>query len=209
MACDFRTRSEPSPDYVVHNLSPVGDQRPPCQLVIHVEMGFSVFEKVYEIARYRSCVHLTGLKRHCARKVQRTDDDPPVSHDLSPGLGQRAVSALLGRKVQNDGAWPHTADHFLGDEDRSALPGNQRCGDDDVSGSHVFGHHFLLLAVELVRLCFGVTAPILSILRSETQLRELGTEALYLLLAGRAGIVPLPDTPEPLCGANNLQPRRA
>src|SRR5258708_33296238 len=119
MACDFRTRSEPSPDYLVHNLSPVGDQRTPRQLVIHVEMGFSVFEKVYEITRDRSCVHLTGLKRHCARKVQRTDDDHPVSHDLSPGLGQRAVSALIRRKAQNEGAWTRTAAHFLGGEERS------------------------------------------------------------------------------------------
>src|SRR5256885_14200410 len=94
---------------------------------------------------------------------------------------------MLRRKVHNDGAWSHTADHLLGYEDGSPLPGNQRRRDDDVGRSHILGHHFLLLLVELCRLRFGITALSLSIFRNEARLREFGTEALYLLLDGGAG----------------------
>src|SRR5439155_677360 len=95
-------------------------------------MESPVFEKMCEIIRDGPGVHLTGLKRDCAWQVHGTDDDYTMSHDLPPGLGESAVSALLGCKVQNDGAWPHTANHFLGDEDGSALPGHQRRRDDDI-----------------------------------------------------------------------------
>src|SRR5256885_14237066 len=94
---------------------------------------------------------------------------------------------MLRRKVHNDGAWSHTADHLLGYEGGSPLPGNQRRGDDDVGRGHILGHHFLLLLVELCRLRFGITALILSVFRSEAQLREFGTEALYLLFDGGGG----------------------
>src|SRR6266851_5561886 len=132
MACDFPNRSEPTLDYLVHNLSLVCDQRTARQLVFQDEMESSVFEKMNEIIRDSPGVHLTGMKRDCAGQVDGTDDDYTVSHDLSPGLGESAVSALLGRKVQNDGARPHTVNHFLGDEDGSPLPRNQRRGNDDV-----------------------------------------------------------------------------
>src|SRR5258708_12738090 len=129
-----------------------------------------------------------------------------MSDDLLPGFGQRAVSALLGRKVQNDGAWPHAADHLLGYEDGSALPRDQRGGDDHVGGGHILGHHFLLLLVELLRLRLGVTALILSFFRSEAQLREFGTDALHLLLDGRAGILGPHDSADPLPTPITLHP---
>src|SRR5256885_4594513 len=116
---------------------------------------------------------------------------------------------MLRRKVHNDGAWSHTADHLLGYEDGSPLPGNQRRRDDDVGRSHILGHHFLLLLVELCRLRFGITALSLSIFRNEAQLREFGTEALYLLLDGGAGVGPLPDPAQPPGRAQNPgAPRR-
>ena len=100
-------------------------------------------------------------------------------------------------------------DHLLGDEDRCALPGNQRRRDDDVSGGHVLRHHFLLLLIELFRLRLGVTALVLCVFRSAAQLGELGAQALHLLLDGWAGIVRLHDSAEPPRCADRLQPRNA
>src|SRR5205807_7295802 len=133
-----------------------------------------------------------------------TDNHHAVSDDLPTSLGQRAVSALLGRKVHNDGACPHTADHLLSDEDGSALPGNQRRGDNHVCRSYIPGHHFLLLLVELLRLRLGVTALILGVFRGKAQLRELSAEALHLLLDGRPSIVGLHDSAKSLRRANSL-----
>src|SRR5205809_4887667 len=99
MACDFPNRSEPSLDYLVHNLSLVCDQRTARQLVFQVEMESSVSEKMNEIIRDGSGVHLATLKRHRTWQVHRTDSDHAMSKDLLPGFVQLAVSALLGGMV--------------------------------------------------------------------------------------------------------------
>src|SRR5712692_8623097 len=148
MVSDLQTPSEPGLDYLVHNLSLMSDQWASRQLVGQIEMGSAIFEKMSQVTRDRPGVHLATLKGHRAWQVHRTDNDYAVSHDLLAGLGQRAVPALLGGEVHNDGSWPHAADHLLGNEDGSALPGNQGCRDDHVGGGHVLGHHFLLLLVE-------------------------------------------------------------
>src|SRR5713226_4817558 len=204
MVCDLQTRSEPGLNYLVHNLSLMSDQRASGQLVGQIEMRSSVFQKMNKIIRDGPGIHLAALKRHRAWQVHRTDNDYAVSHDFFPGLGQRAVPALLGGEVNNDGSRPHPADHFLGNEDGSTLPWNQGRRDDDVGGGHILGHHFLLFLVELLGLRLGITALSLGIFGGETELGKLGAEALHLLLYGWAGIVRLDDSSEPLRRANSL-----
>src|SRR5438445_12630986 len=106
---DLRTSLELGPDDFVENFSPMGDQRTPCQLVLQIEMGSPVFEQMNKVIGDGPGVHLASLKRHGARQVHGTDNHHAVSDDLLTGLGQRAVSALLGGKVHNDGACPHSA----------------------------------------------------------------------------------------------------
>src|SRR5205807_8789972 len=99
---DLRTSLELGLDDFVENLSPMGDQRTPSQLVNQIEMGFPVFEQVNKVIGDGPRVHLASLKRHGARQVHGTDNHHAVSDDLPTSHGQRAVSALLGRKVHND-----------------------------------------------------------------------------------------------------------
>ena len=49
-----------------------------------------------------------------------------MGHNFFAGLGQRAVAALVDGHVHNNGAGGHGFDHFLSDQHRSELAGNQR-----------------------------------------------------------------------------------
>jgi len=40
------------------------------------------------------------------------------------GFGQFAVASTLGGEIDDDGAWGHGLDHFLGNENRRAFAGN-------------------------------------------------------------------------------------
>ena len=84
------------------DLSLMGNQRAACQFIIQVEMRSPVLEKVSQVTCNGPGIHLAPLKRHRAWQVQRTDNDYAVLHDFLPGLGEGAVSALLGSKVHDD-----------------------------------------------------------------------------------------------------------
>src|SRR5713101_4693380 len=118
------------------------------------------------------------MERNRAREVDWPENDHAVPQDFPAGFGEGAVPALLGSKIDDDRAWPHAPDHLLGNENRGALTGDERCGDDNVRCPHVLRHHLLLLPVELLRLGLGVAAFVLSVLRLESELREPRAEAL-------------------------------
>src|SRR5438093_4113585 len=106
---------------LVKDLSLKRYQRPTRQLVAEVEVNSSILEQMHEELGDVSGVHLTGVERDGAGKVGGAKNGHTVANDLLARLSESAVTALLGGQIDDDGAWPHRLDHFLGDEDWGTL----------------------------------------------------------------------------------------
>ena len=180
------------------------------QLVVPVELdgsGLAVDERRHEIVEIAR-VERRRVHRQAPRHVDVADDPHSVVLDDLACARQRAVPALLHRKIHDDAAGLHAVDHLLGDEHRRRPAGNERGGDDDVLLRQVLGHQRRLPEAVVLAHLLGVTARGLGGLGLLALDHHEGrSEALDLLLHRGTDVGGADDGAEAARGRNRLQPR--
>ena len=117
------------------------------------------------------------------------DDRHAVLAHHFADLGQRAVTARLGGKVDDHRAGLHRFNMVLGDQHRRRPPRDQGGGDDNIHLGDGLGHQVGLLAFVVVGHFLGVAAVSLGLQEFLVLDRhKCATQALDLFLGGRSHI---------------------
>ncbi len=130
----------------------VRDGRAADNVIFHVVVDDAVFlgRKVRHHVTDVGGVERRALGRHPRREIGVTDDgNPIVRNDFLVRLGQLAVAATLGGKVDDDRTGFHQLDHVLGPQHRRGPVRDQGGGDDDVDVRRQFAELLQLRFTEL------------------------------------------------------------
>src|SRR5262245_31395543 len=84
---------------LVQDLSLIRHQWAACQLVGQVELEAPLLDQMHEVIRDSPGVHLAGVERHRAGKVEGAAEDNAVLYHLPARFGEGTVTPLLGREV--------------------------------------------------------------------------------------------------------------
>src|SRR5947199_6116340 len=92
--------------------------------------------------------HLTGMKRHRGRHIERSKDEDTTMLDRFTGTGSLAIPATLGRDIDDDRTAAHGLDHIRRDENWGFASGYGGCCDDYVRLPKNLGKQLPLAAIE-------------------------------------------------------------
>ena len=181
------------------------DDRPSDDLVLEVDTPLLRAAHVAQQVREVRSIELARERRETAWKVDVSHDGHAATYHDFARPRERAVSAVFGGEVHDDGARPHAPHHLFGDERRRGPARNEGRRDDDVDVFRLPAEEGHLGGDELGAHLLGVPASAAALLL-DLDLEELGAHALDLLADFGAGVEPAHDGTEPSRGADGAEP---